>query len=180
MSGEFIRYWDSGIQVQTELNIDPVGCCDHYALSAGGYIWKYYGDPLVINQDYCDWIKDKHKHGGAIVGQGTERVKPFYQIDNKGNFVKLYISQREAGKDGFSYNMISQCLRNLRNTYKGYVWVYQHDICNLTLEDVLSKYQAKTTRVRNKKIFQKDSQGHIIKIFDNLKHCEKEVLHVVV
>lgn len=54
-TGEFIRKWDSGTQVERELGFDNSSitkCCKNKLKSVGGYIWRYYYKGIWIKTTY--------------------------------------------------------------------------------------------------------------------------------
>lgn len=51
--GHFIRQWDSASDASRALSLDTstiYACCKHKAKSAGGFIWRYTDDPLLLEQ----------------------------------------------------------------------------------------------------------------------------------
>lgn len=50
--------------------------------------------------------------------------KPVNQYDLQGNLVNKFMSINEANRSGWNGEFVSQCCRNLKEKYKGYIWKF--------------------------------------------------------
>ena len=99
---------------QTNINDDAISKVTlHQRSSAGGFIWRKYGDPLDISE-----IK-------KMKFSGKRKVK---QYDMNWNFIKEYDSLKEAADaTGAKWQAIQRvCLGNRQST-KGFRWEYVED-----------------------------------------------------
>ena len=53
------------------------------------------------------------------------KIKPVYQYDLNGNFIKKWISASECKRNGFNQGAISACCRGERNKHGGYKWSFE-------------------------------------------------------
>lgn len=114
--GKEIARYDSikDASKQTNINDDAISKVTlHQRSSAGGFIWRKYGDPLNISE-----IKN-------LKFSGKRKVK---QYDMNWNFIKEYNSLKEAADaTGAKWQAIQRvCLGNRQST-KGYRWEYVED-----------------------------------------------------
>lgn len=121
MDGNFIKLWNHGCEVK-EAGFNPPtinSCCNHKSLSAYGYIWKFQGDDTrAIDEEYCKEAKRK---------MNSVKVNKIYQLDDQLNIVKIFNSARETERCGLSKWMIRQCCNHERDTYKGFIWMYESE-----------------------------------------------------
>jgi hypothetical protein len=121
LDGNLIKIWNHGCEIK-EAGFNPSkinSCCNHHSLSAYGYIWKFVNDKdRIIDKKYCDEAKRKLE---------SVKVHKIYQIDNDYHIINIFNSIHEAGRNGFHENMISQCCRHIKSSYKGYIWLYEEE-----------------------------------------------------
>lgn len=121
MEGNFIKLYDYGTQVEEDgFSCSKINsCCNHNAMSAYGYIWKFKDDDTrTIDKEYCNEAKRKYN---------SVKVQRIYQIDNEGNIINIFESIREAGRNGYCTSPISQCCKHKKEKYKGYIWMYENE-----------------------------------------------------
>lgn len=161
--GNFIKEWDSLNQIVNELGYNPVQCVNHTTYSCHGYIFKYKNDPLIITKEYCTKVKNINKN---------IRNKPFFQVNSKGEIIKRYNSLREAVTDGWNERMVNECCRELRNNYKGYIWIYESKY-NLITPEYCKKMLDKPKR-KCHSILQYDLNNNFIKEYNYLTDVKKD------
>ena len=63
---------------------------------------------------------------GREITWNTSRKKPVLQYDKKGNFIKEYISQSQAGRDtNINPSDISSCCNGKQKTAGGFIWKHK-------------------------------------------------------
>ena len=157
--GKYIKTWKSHTEIKKELGYSVNGCTSHKRMSSHGYIWLYTDDEFELTEEYCYYVR----HSLNLVNN-----KPFYQVDSDCNIVAKYNCLREVKKNGFSEKSVGECLRGLRNSTKGFVWVYENKYGTLT-KDVCVELITKKRTPRFCKVVQCDMNENVIKIYDSLK-----------
>ena len=64
----------------------------------------------------------------------TRKRKPIVQLTLNSEFIKLWVSTREPGKEGFDRKHIIECCKGKAKTHKGYKWMYYEDYIKLDIE----------------------------------------------
>lgn len=84
---------------------------------------------------------------------------PVKQYDLEGNFIKEYVSSKEAG-DAMNVMpyCISYCCMGKIGSVKGFLWAYAD-----------GRPKLKHTRVLKRKVVQKDLNGNILNVFDSIR-----------
>lgn len=85
------------------------------------------GNKLNNNVNNLEWvtISENGKHAYKIGLEKPTRISPVLQYDLKGNFIKEYVSIKEAKKENKKCSKISACCQGKRKTAGGYVWKYK-------------------------------------------------------
>ena len=123
--GNFIKRWNCEQDIKRDLGLSVASCCLHNTYSCGGYIFKFAYDNLELTEEYCYFVRNVLKMINS---------KSFYQVDRNANIIKHYISLNEAVLDGWNERCINECCRGLRKQYKGYLWVWEENIDNITID----------------------------------------------
>ena len=135
--------------------------------------------PLVNHKDEVkdnnypynlEWCTDEYnKNYGTVIERMKKTLtnrkdmsKKVYQYDLEGNLIKEWDSTREAGRNNFNASAISACCLGKVKTHKGYIWSYK-SIDNFDINNYLS----------DKKIYQYDLNGNLIKEWLNIKEASK-------
>ena len=157
--GKYIKTWKNHAQIKKSLGYSVSPCVKHTILSSHGYIWLYSDDETDLTEEYCYNVR----HSLNFIGN-----KPFYQVNSDCEIVKEYNCLREAIEDGYSEKMVNDCVRGLRNSANGYVWVYKEQYKNLTKEECMKLL---TTKKLNKyyEILQYDFNNNLIQKYSYLK-----------
>ena len=109
--GNFIKIWNSMIDIEKELNINKHGindCCKYKLQSSGKFIWRFY------NENFSKKINTPYK---KIV-----------QYDLNGNKLKVFNSAYEAAlsiNKPNNQSNITSCCKGTKNTAYGYCWKYE-------------------------------------------------------
>lgn len=80
----------------------------------------------VENLEWCD-RKYNMNYGTLLERAVANKSKGVCQYDLQGNLIKEWSSATEAGRNGYSRSVISDCIRGKCKTHKGYVWRYKDD-----------------------------------------------------
>ena len=102
------------------------------------------------------------------INNKNKGVKPVLQYDLEGNFIKEWISAKEASQQlNIKNSDISSCCKNGRNrTAGGFIWKFKSD--NISAVK-LRKHK------NSKEVFQYDLEGNFIKEWPNFKVAGKEL-----
>lgn len=65
--------------------------------------------------------------------------KPVLQYTLDGQFVKRWVSAKEAGRNGFLQSMVSKCCRGERGKHHGYLWRFEKSLLFICPYDKNSK-----------------------------------------
>ena len=81
------------------------------------------------NLEWCDCRYNVNYGTGNKRRSETERNRkdlsiPVYQYDLKGNLVHKWLSQQEAGRNGYDQPNINACCTGRRKQHKGFIWRY--------------------------------------------------------
>lgn len=109
-AGELVRQYSSIRDASNATNIDPsniTSVCKGNTKSktAGGYVWKYDGEPASVPTP----------HGLS---------RPVLQYTKRGDFIAEHASIKEATKISGANNIVHACMGK-RKTSGGYVWRYK-------------------------------------------------------
>lgn len=162
--GRYIKTWKNHAEINEYFGYSVNGCTRHKNLSSHGYIWLYTNDELELTEEYCYYVRNSLK----IVNN-----KPFYQVDEHCNIVEKYNCLREVKSNGFNAKSVGECLRNLRNSTKGFVWIYQDKYETLT-EDKCVKLLSEKESPKYCEVIQCDFNNNIINIYHSLNDLPKE------
>jgi hypothetical protein len=103
ISGKFIKEWDSLTQAAKILNLDASNICNSATKcrkTTGEYQWRYFKKDLIPEHKVLNFKKEVHKY------------------DLIGNYIKSFISAREA--DNISFKLISKCCKGDLKSVHGY------------------------------------------------------------
>ena len=120
MYGNLIKIWDSIADAGRELKINKgniAKCCDNTnetCKTAGGYIWKFFGDELT--EEYVD--KCNRRKNSKRIAQYSSSGELICVFDN--------ISEAELNT-GVSHSNISNCCLGNRKRAGGFIWKYYED-----------------------------------------------------
>lgn len=125
--GNFIREWETPQHVKNEIGINPSQCLNHRSLTCNGYIFIYKNDnSVIINKEYFDNIK-------RVLKESTY-TKPILQYSLNGILINRYGKTTDVRKNGYHNGSVIKCCNNKKDTYKGYIWVYECDKDKITKE----------------------------------------------
>lgn len=114
-NGNFVKEWDSALDVKNELGIKNVTqCCKKKRKTSGGYIWMYLLDYEKNINNIKEYIINSKKRNG----------KPVVQLSLSGDYINTWNSITELKEAGFHHQKIINCCKNRRDSYKGYRWIY--------------------------------------------------------
>ena len=109
LDGNFIKTWNSAIDVEKELGIDSChinSVANGKQYSCHNYIWKY----------------EKEK---KINSYNNKQIKSINQYDLDGNFIRNFKKMSDIKNEyGYGLSHISQCCKNKRKKAYGYIWRY--------------------------------------------------------
>jgi hypothetical protein len=112
-SGNIINNFNSITEASKFTSVNPGNiseCCRGSYNSAGGFIWRYFGD--VAPKKYKNRI-----------------MRPVEQFDLEGNFLSRYDSLVDAArKTGGKENCIQTCCVGKFKSSNGYIWKYENNI----------------------------------------------------
>lgn len=162
--GELINIFDNASDAKKKLGYSVANCCIHKCKSSHGFIFKYENDSLEVTKEYGKYVKNLLHNISN---------KPFYQVDINCKIVKEYNCQREAVEDGYSERLISECLRGLRESHKGYVWIYINDFNKLTKEECKHKINSNNRdNIKYYTVMQYDLEHNFIKEYPFVEHVK--------
>lgn len=106
--------------------------------------------------------------------ENERKAKRIYQYNLKGDLIKIWAGARQCyDEKGYSVQTISNVCNGVYNggsKYKGYIWSYEE----LNKEEVLEMAKPKKLNKVQKKVYQYDLEGNLIKIWDSAVECDKE------
>lgn len=163
-NAELINVFENASDAKRKLGYSVVGCCCHLSKSSHGYIFKYENDKLEITKEYANYVKNLLHNISN---------KPFYQVDKDMRIVNEYNCLREAVEDGFNERMVNECLRDLRCSYKGFVWIYKNKFNSLTKDICIDKINANNRKnIKSYKVLQYDMNHILIKEYQCAEHVK--------
>lgn len=112
-----------------------------------------------VGDYYFSFVKD-NKYADA----NTKYIKlrPVYQYDSNGNFIKSYDSQQAAENEN-KYSNITKSIKTKKPCCNGYLW-------GLEQLDMFC-----STKSEKRKIGQYDTKGNLINTFNSIKDCCNEL-----
>lgn len=115
IDGMKIAEYDGAMEACLVTGIDNASigkCCNHNAITAGGYIWRYPGDDDI-----------------ELPRIFKENNSPVYQFDINANLIAEYKNVDEAALvNGFNkYKILEVCRNNLKST-SGYIWSFERNV----------------------------------------------------
>lgn len=123
LNGKYIQRFDTAAEAESKTGILRsciCTCVKGKNKTAGGYIWRYEGKPLSL-QDI-----EKTKHHNWNSSSITWKIKKVNQCDANGRVIATFNSVKEAqnaiGKPNGS--SISAVCKGKRKTAGGYIWKY--------------------------------------------------------
>ena len=144
-NANLVKVYESLAEAKKKVGQSVCSCVTHNNATAYGYIFVYESEKDMITKEYCDW---------AFTLLNNICNKPFVQLDKDANIVKRYNSLREATEDGYNEKMINDCIRGLRNKYKGYVWAYEESLYLYTKDRCNELFNKKEPNYRGVPILQ--------------------------
>lgn len=111
------------------------------------------GQKLKGNK-YCKFGKD---HPNSI---------PIVQLTKEGEFVKEWACAADAWREGYSYKHISACLRKIRKTANGCLWLYKDDYEK-------GERITKTPHSNSKSVKQLTLNDELVKKWDSVSQIQK-------
>lgn len=77
--------------------------------------------------DNLEWCTPKYNvnYGTRTKRIADKRSIPIYQYTVNGELVKIWPSQMEASRNGYSQGCISVCLKDINKTHRGYKWSFK-------------------------------------------------------
>lgn len=153
--GNFINEYKSQLEAAAIVGLDTSSaiskCCISKQGSAGGFIWRFKGDPAPT-------IKDINIHSIPII-----------QYNKSGDIIATFSSIIEASNiTGICTDSISGCCSHKRKSGGGFIW--------RKFNDPLDKSEIKTDNFWGKrKVQQFTSNGKYIKTFDSLKEASMAI-----
>lgn len=82
---------------------------------------------IVDNLEWCTY-KYNINYGTRNERMALAQSKPIIGISIKDNSILRFNSSMEAQRNGFSQGNISMCLNKIRNSHKGYKWIYEGEV----------------------------------------------------
>lgn len=121
LQGELIKIWNCMSDASKELGVYNIErCCKNtsHHKTAGGFIWRYYGDELTKEHiDWCNKRKDRIKN--------EENVAQYSML---GELIFVFKNLKEAEQiTNINDSNILACCKGNRKTAGGFIWKYYND-----------------------------------------------------
>lgn len=116
------------------------------------------------------------KYGTAEKRRLEKLSQPLFQYSLDGELIKYWESARECNRNGFHAGHVLESCQGIygrtkdRQVYKGYIWSYD----KISVEQcvsIASKSQNLRASGEQRKIYQYDLKGNIVKIWENEAEC---------
>jgi group I intron endonuclease len=129
LDGDFIREWESQLDVYNNLGVDINNCLKQRYKTSGKFQWLYKEQTILSK---IEPVKPKmertQEHSDKIaknkIGKG---LKPIIQVDMDGNIIKEWESQSQASVEtNIPIACINLCLNGKSKTSGGYKWIYKN------------------------------------------------------
>lgn len=92
-----------------------------------------------------------------------------YQVDFNQKIVNIWTSARRAARElNIEQSCIWNCLKKLRKTYKGYIWIYPSEYKSLNVDDYMN------FKVKNRNVYCFDLFGVLIRKYSNANDVAKD------
>lgn len=164
--GKYIKTWKNNAEIKNTLGYSVSQCTNRAILCSHGYIWLYTDDEIKSTEEYCYHVR----HSLNFICN-----KPFYKVDSNCKIIKEYNCLREAKEDGYIEKMVNDCLKGLRKSAKGYVWVYKVQYDELTKEKCEELLNVKETH-KFYEVLQYDLDNNFIRKYSYLKDVPPEFI----
>ena len=122
LDGQILNIFNTIKETVEKTNINKKSiesCCDRNIIkskTAGGFIFCYEEEFIELGIENI--LKTRQKY--------TSNSKIVLQYNKDGEFINEYNSVGEAGRiNGINPSHIAGCCRGIRNTAKGFIWVYK-------------------------------------------------------
>lgn len=116
ISGKFLKYFNSIVEAETELQINTIQQAITKKYTSGGFQWRYYnGDQSDISTLVS--LKTKNK------------ILPIKMLDKDMNLIKEYNCVNECVKENpnLSASQINRVLNKIIKSHKGFVFTYKDE-----------------------------------------------------
>lgn len=166
--GNYIRKWDSTMDIKRQLGFDNSGiskCCLKKCRSVNGYIWSYN----KFTNEEIQTIKEKQENKDTKrknkEKNRTKEKRYIYQYALDGSFIRIWKSAGEIERElGYAHTHICKCCNEKLKTAYGYVWRYNYT------------ENLKPTKVNtNKIVYQYSPQKKFIKEWESTRAVEREL-----
>lgn len=158
LDGNFIKVWDSMVQVSNELGLDMGSvhsCIVGRTRRSGNYMWRYYDEATF--EEKIDGY-DTYINGNSI---------PVCQYDLDGNFIKTWQSATKASNElNINVGTISHCCNGKLNIGGNYMWRYFEG------EDMPEQIEPYTSPERA--VCRYDIDGNLIDCWNSLSEAERQ------
>ena len=123
MDGLLINVYDNILLAEKETGADHsviIRCCNNQCKTAGGYIWRYYGD--ILTEEHLKWCNSQEPK--------LSLRKAVVQLTIEFEFIARYDSATEAERvTGIKiHNISSVCNHKRQKTAGGYIWIFESEI----------------------------------------------------
>lgn len=104
---------------------------DKFLINPKGYKYVNHKDEDKKNNDVnnLEWCTFQYNmsYGTRLERQIKSRSEPVVQLDMEGNLIKEWSSATEAGRNGFTFQSIRECVKGRHKLHKGYRWMSLED-----------------------------------------------------
>jgi group I intron endonuclease len=128
LDGDFIRDWESQLDVYNSLQVDIIHCLKNKYRKSGGFQWKYKESTIPLKIEPVGKKMERTKEHSDKIAQNKigKGLKPIFQLDMDGNIIKEWESQSQASIElNIPISGINLCLNGKSKTSKGYKWMYK-------------------------------------------------------
>ncbi len=147
---QLVKAYDSTAEAERETGFNSAhisDCCNGKRKRVGGYIWSYE----LLSDDVAP-IKRHHN------------CLDVYQYDLQGNFIKLWNSAVDAGKElNINSNGIIDCCNGVLKTSHGYIW--SHEPINFDVRPL-------PVNLRRNKVYQYNQNNDLIACYNSTLEAE--------
>ena len=123
----------------------------------------------VSNLEWCN-SKYNNSYGTRLERFSKSISKQIYQYDFNGELIKIWKSVTEAKNNGFNETCIVDCCNGKQKSHAKYIWSYKP--LQLTAEE-LEDIKKSALKRYSKKVYQRDLNGNIVKIWESTSECRK-------
>lgn len=88
------------------------------------HIKEFEKDNNIVEN--LEWVTSKQNsnHGTRNYRMGKSHSRTVYQYSINGDFIKMWPSTMECGRNGFDRGHVGECCLGKRKTHNGYIWSY--------------------------------------------------------